>query len=115
MTLVFGALVWAFLIGTFLQLGMVIAGHRNPAIARQFASLGTGISLLTGVIYALMAAPVSAGGAAIGGLVAGGLCALIGIAVSFYLKDVPASVLGFGSAMSALAGALGGWLGSLFA
>jgi len=115
MTIVIGALVWALLIGTSLQLVMVFAGHRNPAVARQFASLGTGISLLAGVIYALMAAPVPAGAAAVGGLIAGGLCALIGIAVSFYLKDVPASVLGFGTVMSALAGALGGWVGSLFA
>jgi hypothetical protein len=115
MTIVSGALIWALLIGTFLQLVMVFAGHSNPAVARKFAALGTGISLLAGLIYTLMAAPIPAGAAAVGGLIAGGLCALIGIGVSFYLKDVPASVLGFGTAMSALAGALGGWMGSLFA
>jgi len=115
MTIVAGALIWALLIGTFLQIVMVIAGHRNEAVARKFAAFGTGISLLAGLTYAWRAAPAPAGAAAVGGLVAGGLCGLIGIAVSFFLKDVPASVLGFGTAMSALAGAAGGWVGSLFA
>jgi hypothetical protein len=49
----------------------------------------------------------------VGGLVAGGLCALIGIFISYWLGDVPAAVLAFGTASSAVTGALGSWLGTL--
>ena len=39
---------------------------------------------------------------------AGGICAFVGILVSYFLGDVPAAVLGFGTASSAVTGALGG-------
>lgn len=53
----------------------------------------------------------SAGSMAVGGLIAGGLCALIGICVSFALGDVTALILVMGTLSSAVAGAIGGWLG----
>jgi hypothetical protein len=37
----------------------------------------------------------------------------VGIAVSYLLGDVPAAVLAFGTASSALTGAIGGSLGAL--
>jgi len=60
----------------------------------------------------LIATPT--GSAILGGVLAGGLCALIGIAVSYLLKDVPASLLALGTLSSAVTGAVGGWLGTLF-
>jgi LytS/YehU family sensor histidine kinase len=72
------------------------------------------ISLLAGVAYVFIArngtAPSSP---VIGGLIAGGLCAFIGILVSYLLGDVQALVMTFGTASSAVTGALGGWLGKL--
>jgi hypothetical protein len=49
----------------------------------------------------------------LGGAVAGGVCALIGIAVSVLLGDTPVFVLGLGTAISVLTGAVGGLWGQL--
>lgn len=68
-----------------------------------------------GLIYAVLATGATTGSAVAGGVLAGGLCALIGIAISYHLKDVPASLLALGTMSSAVTGAVGGWLGSLFA
>lgn len=105
------ALIIATVVGTVLQLAMVLAGHSNAAIAQQFAVGGMGISLIAGVIYAMRAGPGSAGSYALGGLVAGGACALFGIVVSFLLGDVTATILALGTLSSAVNGAIGGWVG----
>ena len=108
------ALALATILGTVLQLAMVVSGHSNTSIANLFAAGGMAISLLAGVAYVFIArngtAPSSP---VVGGLVAGGLCAFIGILVSYLLGDVPALVMTFGTASSAVTGALGGWLGKL--
>ena len=109
------ALVVATGIGTVLQLAMVIAGHSNKSIAALFAILGVSISLIAGVVYAVRAKQGSTGRLALGGLVAGGLCALIGIIVSYLLGDVPALILLIGTTSSAVTGAIGGAAGRLFA
>ena len=62
-----------------------------------------------------MARPATASSALLGGLLAGGLCAFIGIVVSYLLGDVTAMILVMGTASSAVTGAIGGWLGKLFA
>ena len=104
------ALVIATVIGTVLQTAMVVAGHSNKAVAKLFAVGGMSLSLVAGVIYATMAGgPTSS--AILGGVIAGGVCALMGIAVSYALRDVPASLLALGTASSAVTGAIGGWLG----
>jgi hypothetical protein len=105
------AVTVATVVGTVLQLAMVLAGHANASIAAMFAAGGMGISFIAGVIYASQARGSSAGGAAIGGLMAGGLCALIGIIVSYTLGDVTAQILALGTLSSAVTGAIGGWLG----
>jgi hypothetical protein len=105
------AVTTATVIGTVLQLAMVLAGHSNASIAAMFAVGGMGISFVAGVIYAAQARGGSAGSAALGGLIAGGVCALIGIAVSYALGDVTAQILALGTLSSAVAGAIGGWLG----
>jgi len=109
------ALVIASLIGTVLQTAMVVAGHSNRSIAKLFAVGGMSLSLIAGVIYALLARGGTTTSAIVGGVLAGAICALIGIAVSFFLKDVPASLLALGTLSSAVTGAIGGWLGSVFA
>lgn len=94
--------------GTVLQVAMVVAGHYNEFIKNNvFAIGGMTISLIFGALYARAAAR-SKGGALLGGLVVGGACAFLGIVVSFFLGDVEAAVLAFGTLGSAVAGLIGG-------
>ncbi len=107
-----GALIRATLIGTVLQLAMVICGHFVPAIASLFAIVGMLISLVAGVIY-VRAARGGWSDSLIGGLIAGAVCAFLGIVVSYLLKDVMLDTLWIGTAGSAVAGLIGGAIGKL--
>jgi hypothetical protein len=107
------SIVTPTLIGTGLQLLMVIAGHFSPAVAGLFAPGGMAISALAGALASLAGRPASLGSATARGAVAGGVCAFVGILVSHLLGDVPAAVLGFGTAGSAVTGAIGGVIGKL--
>jgi hypothetical protein len=107
------ALVVASVVGTVLQVAMVVAGHANDSIKGLFAVGGMGLSLVAGVIYARLARPVAKGSAALGGAAAGAICAFLGILVSHLLGDVPASLLALGTLSSAVTGAIGGLLGSV--
>ena len=71
------------------------------------------ISALAGVLAATASRPASLGSAAGRGAVVGGACAFAGILVSYFLGDVPAAVLGFGTASSAVTGAIGGVVGKV--
>jgi hypothetical protein len=106
------ALLLATTLGTVLQVLMVVLGHSNPSIAALFAVGGMGFSFVAGLAYAIWARGGSASSLAIGGLVAGALCAFIGIFVSYMLGDVPMSLLALGTISSAVTGAIGGWAGS---
>lgn len=108
------ALVIASVVGTVLQVAMVVAGHSNPSIAKLFAVGGMGFSLIAGVIYTLVAKGGAAGSLAMGGAISGGICALIGIFISHLLGDVPASLLALGTISSIVTGAIGGWAGKFF-
>ena len=109
------ALLTATAGGLALQLAMVIAGHYVAFVRDNvFAIGGLLISLLAAVAFARMARaawPPSL----IGGLVAGAACALVGIAVSVALKDVPAQILLFGTLGSAVTGLIGGAVGKMLA
>ena len=107
------SLIIATLVGTMLQVLMVVVGHSNPSVAALFAVGGMGLSLLAGFVYARLARPATKGSAATGGLVAGAGCAFLGILVSHLLGDVPASLLALGTVSSAVTGAIGGLLGAL--
>ena len=107
------ALVRATGIGLFLQIVMVVAGHFVPAVANLFAVGGMGFSALAGWLYG-RAAPEGAQ-AFLGGGLAGGLCALLGIGVSVALGDVPPSLLALGTGSSVLTGAVGAGIAKLFA
>jgi hypothetical protein len=106
------ALAVATAAGTVLQVAMVCAGHVSPTVAGLFAVGGMGISLAAGVLYARLAPAAGRGDAAVGGLLAGAICAFLGILVSYLLKDVPASLLALGTVSSAVTGAIGGVLGT---
>jgi hypothetical protein len=108
------ALVMATFIGTIVQLVMVTLGHSTPAVKGVFAVGGMGISLVAGILYAVISTEVVVSDNVIGGLVAGAVCAFIGILASCLLGDVPASLLLLGTVSSAVTGALGGWIGRLF-
>jgi len=102
------------LIGTGLQLVMVLAGHFRPEVAQFFAPGGMAISALAGALAALGSRPASLGSAAASGVVAGGVCAFVGILVSYFLGDVQqATVLAYGTAGSAVTGAIGGVVGKV--
>ena len=107
------SLLIASLVGTLLQVVMVVAGHSSPAIKGLFAFGGMGISLVAGVIYARLARPAKKGGGGLGGMAAGAICAFIGILVSYLLGDVPGLLLLMGTLSSAVTGAIGGFLGTL--
>ncbi|HEY0529468.1 MAG TPA: hypothetical protein VGD02_11605 [Gemmatimonadaceae bacterium] len=102
------AFTGSLIIGTALQLAMVLAGHWIELIKLNvFAVGGMAISLLAGVIYARRAR-TGRGQSALYGALVGGACALIGIIVSFALGDVTASILLLGTLSSAVTGAIGG-------
>ncbi len=106
-------LLRATLIGTALQLVLAILGHYDARVARWFAAMGMFLSLVAGFLFGRWSGALGKGGAAGGGAVAGAVCAVIGILESYFLKDVPAWVIAFGPASSAVTGALGGFLGRL--
>jgi hypothetical protein len=108
------AVVQATAIGTVLQLAMVVVGHTNPDIKNLFAPLGMAISLIAGILYTVISTEVITRDNVVGGLIAGAVCAFIGIAVSCALHDVAASILVIGTLGSAVTGAIGGWMGRLF-
>jgi hypothetical protein len=109
------ALFLAIVLGTILQVAMVVSGHTNRSIANLFAIGGMGISLIAGLAYAMLAKGGSPSALAIGGLIAGAVCALLGIFVSYMLGDVPVTLLLLGTVSSAVTGAIGGWLGRFVA
>jgi hypothetical protein len=108
------SLVIATLIGTILQVLMVVIGHSNPGIKSLYAVGGMGISLIAGILYTVVSTEVILRDNIVAGLIAGAVCAFVGIFVSCLLGDVPASLLLLGTASSAVTGALGGWIGRLF-
>jgi len=102
------ALMTWTIVGTVFQIAMVVIGHYNEFVKNNvFAIGGMLVSLVFGALWAKTAAR-SAGSACLGGAIVGGVCAVIGIAVSVVLGDVPANVLLFGTLGSAVAGLIGG-------
>jgi hypothetical protein len=106
------ALQSALVIGTVLQVAMVVAGHFVPFVALHvFMFGGMAISAVAGIVYGRDAAGY--GGAALGAAIAGGGCALIGIALSVLMGDTQTIILAIGTVSSAVTGAVGGVLGRL--
>jgi hypothetical protein len=108
------ALMTATVIGIVLQLTMVFVGHSSADVKNLFAPIGMALSLIAGILYTVISTEVVVRDNVIGGLIAGAVCALIGIAVSCALGDVAPMILVLGTASSAVTGAIGGWIGRLF-
>jgi hypothetical protein len=111
------ALGRAILVGTLCQGLTVSIGHfwrllDDHAIGFLFA--GMMISATVGYLYAQDVAKGYARGI-YGGAIAGGACALIGVAVSVLLGDMTALLLLQRTLISMLTGAVGGFYGQLAA
>ena len=107
------ALLVATGVGLILQLIMVVAGHYSPPVKNLFAIGGMGFSLVAGLLYVWFAVAGTWSSDLQGSAIAGGVCALLGIAVSAALGDVPASLLLLGTVSSVVTGAIGGAIGKL--
>lgn len=108
-------LVRATVVGAVLQVVMVVLGHFIPWIALNvFMFGGMCISGVAGLLYAR---DLDRGWAlgALGGVIAGTICAAIGIWLSVVLRDTPADVVAFALFASALSGAVGGPFGQMAA
>ena len=103
------------IIGTVLQVGMILLGKMNPGMGQYFALGGTSIAAATGVIASMMARPAGMGGAAGGGAIAAGVSAFIGTVVSLLTGQTPMETIAIGTGSSLVAGAIGGVVGQLFA
>jgi len=105
------ALINAVLIGTVLQLAMIVAGHFIPYVKDHVFMLGgLTLSLVAGLIYAY-AAKGSWPDSLLGGVIAGAVCALIGIAASVLWGDTAREILLLGTVSSGVTGAIGGAIG----
>jgi hypothetical protein len=104
-------MVKSAVIGTILQLVMVVVGHFVPQVANVFPIAGTGIGGLAGLLNGMWSRNAGLGSAAVGGAVAGGAGGAIGTLVSSLMGDVPMSTLGIGTGSTAAAGLLGGLIG----
>ncbi|MDH4385202.1 MAG: hypothetical protein QE280_07145 [Caulobacter sp.] len=100
------ALIHAIFIGTVLQAAMVVIGHFQLPVRDFYALGGMGFSLVAGVLY-VRAARSGWSDSLIGGVIAGAVCAFLGIAISWALKDVPVTLLALGTASSAVTGLIG--------
>src|ERR1700722_13335405 len=105
-------LIIATTVGLILQFLMVVAGHYSAPVKASFAIGGMAFSLLAGLLYVRLA-PGGWAGACLGGAIAGGVCAVIGIAVSVSLKDVPTQILWLGTSASVVTGLIGGAIGKV--
>lgn len=101
-------------IGAALQVVMIVAGQYLPAVQAYYPIVGTLISLVAGLLYA-RAAKGGWGDSLVGGAIAGGVCALLGIAMSWALGQVPLSTFLIGGSASAVGGLVGGAIGKLIA
>jgi hypothetical protein len=109
------ALQIATVVGTVLQVAMVVIGHFVPWVALHvFMFGGMMISATVGYLYA-RDVDKGYGRGALGGAIAGGVCALLGIAVSVILGDTEPAILALGTSISVLTGAIGGVFGQMSA
>jgi hypothetical protein len=108
------ALILSLVIGTLIQLAMIVIGHFVPVVRdKVFMIGGLLISLVAGLIYAKLAAGSGWPMALAGGALTGGACALIGIGASVVWGDTVPFILVAGTLSSAVTGAIGGAIGKL--
>jgi hypothetical protein len=109
------ALQRAIVVGTMLQIVIVLLAHFSAWIeAHAFLFAGMMISATVGYLYALEVARGYAKGA-YGGAIAGGACAVIGIALAVILGDMTGRIFVIRDLISVLTGAVGGVYGQMAA
>ena len=109
------ALERAILVGTLFQVVAVVIAHFSLWIETHALLFGgMMISATMGYLYAQEVARGYVKGAC-GGAVAGGLCAVIGMAPSVLLGDMTPKMLGVRTLISILTGAVGGIYGQMAA
>jgi hypothetical protein len=109
------ALKRAGMLGTILQVALVVLGHFRPSLqtAGLFPIGGSAIGALAGFCYARWSPGVSVGRAMGGGAMAGAVGGFLGSTVSFLLKDVPPSTILVACGSTLVTGLLGGLVGRL--
>lgn len=101
------------LFGTVLQLALAAAGHFSAWVAINLFLFGRAmLSATAGYGYGLILGR-GYGAGALGGAIAGGLCAVAGLTVSVLLGDTPAAIVTTATAISILTGAVGGVFGQM--
>jgi hypothetical protein len=111
------ALKRAILVGTPLQMVTVVLGHFGGLLAAYeigFLFAGMMISATVGYLYAQDVSK-GYGRGAYGGAIAGGACALVGIAASVLLGDMAPTVLMVRTLICVVTGAVGGIYGQMAA
>ena len=106
-------LLKATTIGTLLQVLMVVAGHFMPQVAQLFPVVGTGLGGVTGLLFGLFNKNASGDALAGGAAASGGIGGLLGAVVSMALGDATGSTIAIATGSTAVAGAIGGFLGKM--
>ena len=102
-------------VGILLQITMVVLGHYIAWIAVNVFMFGW--LFIAGIAGLLYARDLDRGWrlGALGGIIAGTICAAIGILVSVGFRDTPATLIPIIVLASALTGAVGGMFGQMAA
>lgn len=106
-----GALTRATLVGTLLQVGMVVVGHWVTSVQDYFGILGTVLAVVTGFLFGKWSGRPNRMGSGTGGAVAASVSSFLGTAVSFGLHDIPGNIIGVGTLTGLVAGWIGGAIG----
>jgi hypothetical protein len=109
------ALKRAGMLGTLLQVAMVLLGHFMPGLQTRglFPIGGSAIGAIAGFCYARWSpagpVPRAMGGGAVAGAIGGGL----GATVSYLLKDVPPNTILVACGSTLVTGLIGALIGRL--
>ncbi|HEX4861268.1 MAG TPA: hypothetical protein VFV07_08530 [Rhizomicrobium sp.] len=105
----------ALLVGTALQVAMVLLSHFSPWVREHVLLFGAMmISATAGYLYA-MDYGAGFGRGMLGGAIAGGVCGAIGVAATVLLKDAPVEIIALWTAIFAVTGIAGGFWGQVAA
>ena len=111
------ALQRAVLVGTALQMLTMMLGHFTGLLATHEIGFLFACMMISATVGYLYAQDVAMGymRGACGGAITGGICGLVGIAVSVPLGDISPSILVQRSLICVLTGAVGGIYGQIAA
>lgn len=101
----------ALIVGTLLEIALMIASHFRPWLQIHYALFG--IMMIAGTAALLYARDLARGYVmgALGGLVVGAACGIAAVATANVLGDQPEQFIPYGVMICALVGAIGGLFG----